>query len=108
VAARKRRQRDEAAQVIERAERELRAPPEGRPAHAAGVRLDVLDGSGGRLLDGAARERDALRLGATGAARERRREQRRAWAARSVAAENPEAVAANRSAAGRPSPGSRR
>jgi conjugative relaxase-like TrwC/TraI family protein len=99
---------DEAARVIERAERGLRAPPEGRPAHAAEVRLEVLDGSGGRLLDGAAQERDALRLGATGAARERRRQQRRAWAARSVETENPAAVAANRSAAGRPPPRTRR
>jgi conjugative relaxase-like TrwC/TraI family protein len=82
---------EEAARVVECAERELRAPPSGRQANAVGVRLEVLDGAaryGRRQSGGEAREREALQGWQADATRDRRRQRRRTWAQRTPATEN--------------------
>jgi conjugative relaxase-like TrwC/TraI family protein len=83
---------EEAARVVERAERELRQPVVTRPAHALDVRQEVLDGAaddGRRPSSREARERDSLLRWRLSAIRERRRMQREEWARRSTADENP-------------------
>jgi conjugative relaxase-like TrwC/TraI family protein len=82
---------EEAARVVECAERELRAPPSGQQATAVDVRLEVLDGAargGRRLSGGEAREREALQGGRASATRDRLRQHRRTWAQRTPATEN--------------------
>jgi conjugative relaxase-like TrwC/TraI family protein len=105
---------EEAAQVIEREERALRAPPGDRQAEAVAVRLEVLDGaaSGGRRLSGGeAREREALQRRRKEAIRDHLRQRRRAWAQRPQSVENGRqsgqdatASAANRASGSRPPP----
>ncbi|TMC12202.1 MAG: hypothetical protein E6J41_03280 [Chloroflexi bacterium] len=82
---------EEAARVVDRAERELRQPPAARPAHALDVRLEVLDGadrSGRRPSARETRERESLLRWQASALRERVRTRREEWARRSTAAEN--------------------
>jgi len=93
---------DEAASIVERAEKDLRTPAQRRPADAVDVRLEVLDAaaSGGRRLSGGeAMEREALRHWQASAARARLRQRRQAWAQR---APELDAAAAHRAAPGRP------
>ena len=95
----------EAAQVIERAQRDLREPHESRPAPAVAVRLEVLNGAAEvrRLSAAGAREREALERAQANAVRSRQRDRRRAWA-RSAPASTAPAVAAAAAAANRAPP----
>ena len=89
---------EEAAEVIERAARDLRAPSGDRHANAVSVRLEVLDAAarerGGRS-SGAALEQDALIEWQAGAVRSRLRQRRLAWARRAPAVDDPAAAAVN-------------
>jgi conjugative relaxase-like TrwC/TraI family protein len=100
---------EEAAEVVERAACDLRAPSGDRPADAVGARLEVLDaaaGEGRGLSSGEALERDAVRDWQAGAARSRLRQRRLAWARRAPAADDAAAaaVAANRASLSRSPP----
>jgi hypothetical protein len=99
---------EEAARLIERAERELQEPRSGSPEHALDVRLEVLDGAerdGRRLSGGGTREREALQRWQSDAIRTRLRRRRQEWARRAPATENPAVAAAGRRGSSRPPPG---
>lgn len=99
---------EQAAEIIERAERNLRAPPGDRPQNAVGVRLEVLDAAtrqGRTLSGGEAQEREALERSQVDAVRSRLRQRRRAWAQQGPATDSPAvAAAADRASLGRSPP----
>lgn len=93
---------EQAAEIIARAEWDLRTPSGDRAADAVSVRLEVLDGAGrqGRGLSGGeAQERAALERWQVGTARSRQRQRRQAWARRGPATDGPAATVAARQAA---------
>ena len=86
---------EEAAAVIERATRDLRAPSADRDADAVGVRLEVLDAAArerGGQSNGEALEIDALSEWQARAARRWMRQRRLAWARNAPAADDPAAA----------------
>src|SRR5205807_21327 len=97
----------ETAQVIERAERDLRAPPDGRQPHAVSVRLEVLDGAaqgGSAASGGQTREQETLTRWQSNAARDRRRERRQSWAREAARAEHSPRTPVNPGGSARRSP----
>jgi conjugative relaxase-like TrwC/TraI family protein len=102
---------EDAAEAIERARRDLRAPATAQPADAGDVRLEVLEGAGRHLSSSEACELEALGRARASAARERQRQRRLAWARqapdttqRPSAHDIAIAAAANRGPSGRPPP----
>lgn len=100
---------EEAAEIIQRAERNLHAQSGGRPAKAVAVSLEVLEAAareGRGQSGGEGREQEALERSQVDAVRSRQQQRRQAWAQRGPATESRAvaASAANRASLGRSPP----